>query len=339
MGTIRGYGVYLPLYRIERSSIADQYGDYAGGGETAVPAHDEGIVSMAVSAATAAIEHAADPDVDAVFAATTSDPFDERGLASHVAVAVDADERTRVGDFQGSARAATNAVLSARDAVEAGRAENALVVAADVLTADAGESAERTAGAGAGAIVLGDGDEDSDEDDDRAPVAELNGTASATTGFVGRFKRSGESPVEGDARFERERGYLEAVPAAIEALREDEDPTPDHAVMPDPDGGWGARALSAADIETEIRGTFDEIGYAGAASALIDLSSAFDRAGPDERVLATAYGPGGSDAVRLTTRAGVDRAPGMTVEEYVASKEYVSYAAHRRNREPLGGEN
>jgi 3-hydroxy-3-methylglutaryl CoA synthase len=51
MVTVRGCGSYLPLYRIERETIADQHGDYAGGGEVSVPAHDEGVVSLGVGAA------------------------------------------------------------------------------------------------------------------------------------------------------------------------------------------------------------------------------------------------------------------------------------------------
>ncbi|RBI62370.1 hypothetical protein DMJ13_10895 [halophilic archaeon] len=38
MASIRGYGSYVPLYRIERASIAEQHDDHASGGETAVPA-------------------------------------------------------------------------------------------------------------------------------------------------------------------------------------------------------------------------------------------------------------------------------------------------------------
>jgi len=187
MTGIHGYGAYVPLYRVERGDIAQQHGGYAGGGETAVPAHDENVVTLGVQAAKNALEHAdADGEtLDAVFAATTSDPFDERGVAAHVGYALGAEGEVRTGDFQGSARAATDAVLAARDAV-ANDCETALVVAADVLRADPDSGELQTAGAGAGALVLGqDG------------VGSIEETTSNTTGYVGRFKRQG-SPATGD---------------------------------------------------------------------------------------------------------------------------------------------
>jgi len=322
MTQVHGYGAYVPLYRIERADVAQQRGGYAGGGETAVPAHDENVVTLGVNAAENALAHAGldGSDVDAVFAATTSDPFDERGVAAHVGYAVGAEGAVRTGDFQGSARAGTDALLAASDAAERGR--TALVVAADVLRAAPDSDALDTAGAGAGAVVLGDGDGDG--------VADVEGTASNTTGFVGRFKRGDGSPVGGDDRYNR-KNYLEAVTGAAERLEAD----PDHAVLPDPDGGWGDRAAGALELDAETHGTFEAVGYAGAGGVLLDLAAGLDAAEGGETLLVASYGPGGSDAVALTVTDATP--PEMTVQEYLDSKEYVPYAKHLSNREPLGG--
>ena len=325
MVNVRGCGSYLPLYRIERETIADQHGGYARGGEVSVPAHDEGVVSLGVGAAKNALDHAGidGADLDAVYAASTSDPFDERGIAPHVASAVGAEGDVAVADFQGSARAATSAVLSAVDAIEAGRAEDVLVVAADVRQADAGTSAEQTAGAGAAALVLGaDGD-----------VASIDGSGTNTTGFVGRFQRAGGSPVPGDGRFNRER-YVEAVTGALAGLGGLDDRA-DHAALAAPDGRWGGRALSAADLDAEQHSTFDAVGDAGAASVLLDAVVALENAAAGEGVLVASFGPGGSDALALT-RGDADE-PAMTTQDYVDSKEYVTYAKHRAYRD-AGGE-
>ncbi|MGB9986104.1 hypothetical protein [Salarchaeum japonicum] len=312
MVAIRGYGSYVPLYRIERSTIAEQYGEQAGGGETAVPAHDETVTTLGVQAAKTALAHAGVESPDAVYAATTSDNFDERGVAPHVAFAVGASEDVRVGDFQGSARAATNAVLAARDAIDAGRADTALVVASDVLTADAGTSAERTAGAGAGALVLGDGD----------GVAELADASVATTGFVGRFTPSGETPETGDGRFNREH-YLDAVTSAASDL----DGEFDRAAFPAPDGRWGAKAAGALDHDSEVDSTFDAVGFAGAGGVLLDLAASLDAAETGDSVLLAGYGPGGCDALRIDRTT--DSVPEMTTDDYIESKEYVPYGKHR----------
>lgn len=325
MVNVRGYGSYLPLFRIERETIADQHGDYAGGGEVSVPAHDEGVISLGVGAAKNAIEHAGidGGDLDAVYAASTSDPFDERGIAPHVAHAVGAEGAVRVADLQGSARAATSAVLAAADAVDIGGAETALVVATDARRADAGSSAEQTAGAGAAALVLGtDGD-----------VASIEGTATNTTGFVGRFQRSGGSPVPGDGRFNRER-YVEAVTGALADL-DGLDAEADHAALAAPDGRWGGRALSTAEVDAEQHSTFDSIGDAGAASVLLDAVYALENAEAGETVLVASFGPGGSDALSL--ERGEAGNPEMTTDDYLESKEYVTYAKHRAYRD-AGGE-
>ncbi|GAA0655659.1 hypothetical protein [Salarchaeum japonicum] len=312
MVAIRGYGSYVPLYRIERSAIAEQYGERAGGGETAVPAHDENVTTLGVQAAKNALSHAGIESPDAVYAATTSDDFDERGVAPHVAHAVGAGEDARVSDFQGSARAATNAVLAARDAVEAGRADTALVVASDVLTADAGTSAERTAGAGAGALVLGAGD----------GVAALRESAVATTGFVGRFAPAGETPETGDGRFNRA-NYLDAVTTAVGGL----DGEFDRAAFPAPDGRWGSKAAGALDLDAALDSTFDAVGFAGAGGVLLDLAASLDAAEADETVLLAGYGPGGCDA--LSIERTTDGTPEMTTDDYIESKEYVPYGKHR----------
>jgi hydroxymethylglutaryl-CoA synthase len=323
MTDLVGYGSYVPRYRIQRSDIAAQYDDHARGGETAVPAHDENVTTMAVEAATTALDHAdaAGSDLDLVYAATTSDPFDERGVAPHVTRALGAPDGVRVGDFQGSARAATNAVSAAVDAVAAGRAGTALVVASDVLSASPGTSAERTAGAGAGALVLGRGNE---------PVAELVDEASATTGYVGRFAPADAPVREGDGRFNREQ-YLAAVTGAVGALDGGEF---DRVAFPAHDGGWGQKAAGALDIDAEHSSTFDAVGYAAAGGVLLDLAAALDAAAAGDRVLVAGYGPGGCDAVSVERRT--DSTPETTTAMYLDSKEHVPYGKHRQFRDQGG---
>jgi 3-hydroxy-3-methylglutaryl CoA synthase len=322
MTGILGYGSYVPRYRIERSTIADQYGDHARGGETAVPAHDEDVTTMAVEAASTALDHTdVEPgDLDAVYVATTSDPFDERGVAPHVAYAIGAPESVRVADFQGSARAATNAVRSAVDALAAD-ADTALVVASDALAAEPGSSAERTAGAGAGAVVLG-----GTASGGRDPVAALVGTTSATTGFVGRFTPADGATREGDARFNREQ-YLAAVTDAVDAL---DASTFDRAAFPAPDGDWGRKAAGALELDADRASTFDAVGYAAAGGVLLDLAATLDAAGDGERVLLAGYGPGGCDALCLERRG--DSVPEPTTDDLLTTGEHVPYGKHRQYR-------
>lgn len=330
MLSIRGSGTYIPLYRIQREDIAEQHGSYARGGETAVPAPDENVVTQGVKALKNALE-AAEVDgssLDLLHVASTSDPFDQRGLAPHVGYAVGADETTRVADFQGSVRATTSAITSARDALEAGSADRAAVVATDVLSAEAGSDAEKTAGAGAGAVVI-----DADGD-----VASLDSAAVNSTGFVGRFVEAGRSPTTGDARFNRRHGYVDAVTGAIETLAESVTLEPDLAAMPAPDDRWGEKALGAVDLAPTRYSTFDDVGFAGTASVLIDTVYALENASPGDQILVAAYGAGGADTLALTAGEDCDSTPSMTTTDYTESKEYVTYAKHRSYRDRARGE-
>jgi 3-hydroxy-3-methylglutaryl CoA synthase len=331
MVSIAGYGAYVPIYRIERSTIAEQHGDYPKSGEVAVPSNDEDHITMGVKTAEQALSHAGvdGAGVDAVYASSVSDPFDEHGLAPHIGYAVGGGDDLRVADFESSARAATTAIQAATDAIEAGHVETALVVGTDVITAAAGSAVEQTAGAGAGALVLQERD---------GNVATIQGIANETTGFVGRFSVSGESPIEGDATFNREAGYLKAVPGAIGKLV-DEGFTvePHHAALPAEDGGWGDRALRATELEAERHTTFDAVGYAGAASVFLDTAAALEAAAAGEQLLVASYGPGGSDAL-VETSTDVTTTPEMTLQDYLDSKKYVTYAKHRQFRTQVGGE-
>lgn len=323
MVAILGYGSYLPLYRINRQTIAEQHGETAGDGEIAVPAHDEGLVPFAVHAAKNALSHAAIDgwDLDAVFTASISDPFNERGVAPHVAYAVGATESTRTGDFQGAATAATSAVQAAADAIEAGQAERILVVGSDILDADEESDVEQRSGAGAAAVILA---EDSD-------VAKLQGSANCTSDFVGRFSHTDRGVQEGNSRLNRSR-YIEAVTTAVNQVSQTEW---DYVALPAPDGRWGAKLLDSLETDATLRSTFDEIGYAGAAGVLVELVNAFEHAGAEETVLLASYGPGGSDVLVFTT--GDADTPPMTTRDYRDSKEYVTYAKHREYRKRARG--
>lgn len=328
MVTIRGYGTYLPLYRIERATIADQHGDGGGDGETAVPAHDEDVITLGVAAAKNALAHAdlGGDALGAVYAASVTDPFDERGVAPHIATALGAEPAVRAGDFGGSARAGTTALLAGRDAVMADNGP-VLVVGTDLLRAAPGTAAERTAGAGAGAVVL------AQEAAEAGPVATVETVAAETSGFVGRFTPAGDSPVAGDGRFNRDR-YLDAATTVLDRLGVDD---PDRVVLAAHDGGWGDRALRAADLAAERHTAFDRVGDLGAAAALVDMALALEAAAPDETIATVGYGAGGADGMTLRTGAGVERLPETTTGDYAESKEYVTYANHRAYRERAGG--
>lgn len=321
MTTIQGYSGYVPHYRIARTAIAEQFGDEGRSGDVAVPGHDETVVSLATEAGVGALEHAgvAPEDVDAVFVATTSDPFDERGIAAQLAFRLGVGTETRVGDFQGSARASTNALLTARDLVEGGTAGTVLVAAADVIRADPGTQVERTGGAGAGAVVLSK----------RGDAATFTETAARTTGFVGRFKRGDRGYTVSDDQFNRRKGYLDSVVPLLETLGQDAE----GVVLPAPKNRWATKATRSADVDAELYTTFQDVGYAAAGGVLLDTALALDELAEGDRLVTVSYGPGGSDGVRLEVGGGPEDTPQTPVSEYVEDAQSVPYMKHRRYRD------
>jgi len=337
MVVIEATSGYVPLYRVERDVVARQHGGSASG-ETAVPARDETPVTMASEAAGTALARAgADAgEVGAVFSATVTDPFAEHGIAAHVGYRHGITGDVRTGDFQGSPRAATDALATARRFVEA-TGDRALVVGVDALPVERGHEDEAYSGAGAGAVILapGDGAENAD------PAGEIHGIGQRTTGFVERHREHGAPAESGDRRYAAEKGFGEAAPAAVTAALGTAPGMPEAAVIAVPDARVARNAMAEFPGDVSRVSTFDDVGYAGAASFYLDLVHLVESVDPGTTAVAVAYGAGGVDAVALTA-LGVDAGDGTatprgretpTVADLVESKEYVTYAQHLQYRE------
>ena len=321
MVVVTGHGGYVPLYRVDRTDVADQHGGRASG-ESAVPARDENHVTMAAEAAGTALSRAGvdGESLDGVFAASVTDPFAEHGIAAHVAYRLGAEGDLRTGDFRGTLRAGTDAFAAAHHFVEATDG-TALLVAVDVMPASADDDGTPDAGAGAAALVL------SPESDEAVATVERLGQE--TTGFVERHRDHGETAVTGDSRFERRHGVAPAAGTAIDRAGG----AADRAVAGAPDGRMASAALGTVDAEHVS--TFGDVGHAGTASPLLDLVHAFETGTAGESVLLVVYGTGGADAVSFATGSGVGRNAGATVEELIDAKEQVSYAKHLEYRDPV----
>lgn len=328
MVSISTVGGYVPLYRVRRTAVAEQHGDSASG-ETAVPARDETLVTMASEAAGTALRRSdGDPDrVGAVFTATTTDPFAEHGVAAHVGYRHGITGDVRTGDFQGSPRAATDALETGRRYVQA-TSDRALVVGVDRLPVERGHDDEAYSGAGAGAVLLAPGD------DEGEAAARIHGIGQRTTGFVERHREHGRAAEAGDRRYAAEEGFGEAAPAAVTDALGTAPGMPERAVIAVPDARVARNAMAEFPGDVARVSTFDEVGYAGTATFYLDLVRLLEDSDPDTTAVAVAHGAGGVDAVALTTGEGVRAdSQAATVAELIDSKEYVTYAQHLRYRE------
>lgn len=311
---------YVPLYRIDREEIAAQHGGN-GRGESAVPARDENHITMASEAAETAIERSNvdTDDVAAVFSASVSDHFAEHGIAAQLAYRLGTPDDIRTGDFQATVRAAADAVETARQYVRATDGP-VLVVAADIMPVEPGDDDETVMGAGAGALVLRARSDD--------PVATIDSVGQATTGFLERHRKHGQAANRGDSRFERRHGIEPATSAAV--ARTEIDADPDYAVVSAPGYRFVQTALEAVDADHVS--TFNDVGFAGAATLLIDLTHAIESAEADTSAVAVVYGQGGADAFAVSI-AGSDNTTGLSVAEQIDAKEYVCYSKHLEYRE------
>jgi hydroxymethylglutaryl-CoA synthase len=324
MMNISGLGVYLPHYRLKLEEIAKAWNRSGGRGEKTVPALDEDVVTLGVSAARRALEHAglSADRLGAVYACSLSSGYTENAVAAQTAYALGLEGPVGCWDLGLSARVVTAAMQSCMDALVAKRIQYGLVIASDTLRAKPGSEAEMTSAAGAAALVLG-----------RDPgIAELTGVASHTTGFIARYDATGNLPVIDDERFVMKHGYLEHLGQAAQALERATalaTKTYDRLVLQAPDPKWPARAVSKLGLTPEkLVSAGAQTGYAGCASFLLDLALALEKAQVGERILAISFGPGGSDALALTVRDNKKSAKSVTAQ--LAEKEYVSYTTYLR---------
>lgn len=330
MAEIHGYGVYIPRYRIATAEIAQAWGRPEGRGEKAVAAPDEDVLTMGVKAARAALEMADIPaeELGAVYFATVSSGYAEGALAAQAAQLLGTPPDIAALDLGLSTRAVTSAWRACSDALEAGWADYGLIIAADRLCTRPGSGYELHYAAGAGALVLSN----------RKGFALAEGVASHSSGFVGRFRLEGEFHAQIDERFVMEQGYLEHTQLAVrELMRGLEFELDEFAlvVLHSPEPRWGSRALKRLGLDArKLVSTAPQIGYAGCASLLIDLALAFENLGPDQRILAVSYGPGGSDALALKTSQAPPKAG---VEAGLKEKELISYPVYLRYQGLLGG--
>jgi 3-hydroxy-3-methylglutaryl CoA synthase len=294
-------------------------------GERTAAGGDQDSLTLGVEAALTAVARAGADDIDAIYFATTTPPYAEKHMAATIAAVLGRHD-VSTADVTGSLRAGTQALRAALDAVEAGRARRALVVAADLRPAEPASGMEQLFGDGAAALVIGPD----------AP-AEVIGAASIAEEFTGPWRRTGDAWVRSfDAKIETDRFVASSAAAARTAL-EAAGTTPDAidafaSFAPDPRTFVvTAKQIGIAQAKDAL---FREAGNLGAAHALVALAGALDEAQAGQQILVAAAGEG-ADALVIGTRAGItDARPVRTLADALARKRllpsYERYARARR---------
>lgn len=327
---ISRYGVYLPYFRLERSSITKAWGTRQANGEIAVANYDEDALTMAVDAAMDCLGEPAAP-VDGVYFASTSSPYGEKQVSGIIATACDLPRQVFSADFAGSARAGVGATLAALRAVQAGAAHDVLVTAADVRLAQPETELEGVLGDAAAALTVSDHD----------VLAELVDAASVTEEFTHIWRTDVARTLQtAGGRFSTQYGYGRDLGQAIGAILERQKIAPSavhRLALYSPD------ARAAVDLAKSIG--FDpkaqlveplapQIGCTGSAEALLLLARALDSAAPGQLILVGSYGEGADVLLFRTTDAVAAPRVTTTVQQWLDSKaplsSYDKYLKFRR---------
>lgn len=318
---ILGVGGATATLRLPAAAVGAAWGR-GGKGQAAVCAGDEDTLTMGWEAATRALAAAGvdGAEVDALFWGTTRPPFAEG--PSHAYLATTLGLPADAGGLlcAGSPHAGVEALLAAWDAVAAGAARVAVVVASDALIPGTGTAFEARCGAGAAALVIAaDGG-----------TAALTGRVTHSRPVVDRYRGDTETETRDlyDGRLFREMVFLPAIAEAGAALGAAEGT---RWSVPDPDGRLGAtaaRRLGTADATSAA--VYAAIGDSGAAAALLGLLPALAEPGP---AAAVAYGGGRTTAVAVEVETPVPGA--AAVLDALAGGKEVSYAEALRARRLL----
>lgn len=150
MKGIISYGAYIPYNRLQRKKIGDFFGTRSSGGEKAVAGYDEDSVSMGVEAALDCLQSAAS-DIDAIYFATTSSPYKEKGSIATIAAALQCQSKVRGIEATSSLRSGTSSIMAANEN------EKTLIIAADCRTGGPNGQNEQWFGDGAAAFLIGSG--------------------------------------------------------------------------------------------------------------------------------------------------------------------------------------
>lgn len=301
MAGIISAGAYIPIYRLSREEIGKVWGGRGSGGAKAVAGYDEDTLTMAAAAALDCIKRGGGK-VDVLTVATTTAPYREKLTASMVAAVADVDNECGTADYADSLRAATAALKAASDAVNAGSAKQAMVVAADSRIGAVKGSFEQNLGDGASALVIGS----------EKPIAEIETVYSLFSDFTDvwrtdedKFLRSAEG------RFIDDVGYNPTMTAVISgALKKAKLTSADikkyvyYAADARQHAGLARKLkLDKSQVQDPL---YNDIGNTGSAAVFLMLGAALETAKPGDRILLIGYGDG-ADAFILRVTDEIKR--------------------------------
>jgi hydroxymethylglutaryl-CoA synthase len=334
---IRGYGAYIPYYRLPTAEIARVW---KGGGsgpnvETAVASVDEDTVTMAIEAAREAKRMAGADMVGAVFVGTESKPYAVKPTSTIVAQALGL-HHTLAADLEFACKAGTEAMQVITGLVGSGMIEAGLAIGMDTAQGRPGDDLEYTAASGGAAFVIGK--------DDKDAVAVIDCSTSFVSDTGDFWRRAHERYPRHLSRFTGEPAYFYHIENSVNTLfKETGHKASDftYAVFHQPNPRF------PVEVATRLGFTMDQIktgllnpiiGNTYAGSSPIGLAAVLDEAKPGDKILMASFGSGaGSDALSLEVREAIvsKRKGHATVKSMLERNTKIDYSTYSKFRDKL----
>jgi hydroxymethylglutaryl-CoA synthase len=316
------FGATAPARRLAAADVAAAWGRGGGRGQVAVCAPDEDVLTLSAEAAARAMASSGlqNDIVDGVWWGTTRPPFAEGPSHAVLAAALGLSSHSGGALCSGSPHAGMDALLAAADAVAAGTARVAMVVAADTLVPGPGTTYEERAGAAAAAVILVS----------EGGNASIAARITRTHPFLDRYRADGEFGTRDlyDSRLFRDEVFLPIVGDVGEQLASLE---VDEWSLPDPDGRLGsAIGRRLAEGAPASAGAYGAVGDTGAAAPLLGALGALDAA---RTVGVIGFGGGRATGIVIDAEGPVPGA--ATVADAWSAGQPVSYAEALRVRGQL----
>jgi 3-hydroxy-3-methylglutaryl CoA synthase len=332
MAGIVSYGAYVPCFRLGKGTEG-----WESPNERAVANFDEDSVTMAVAALRDALTAMDPASIDALYFASTTQPYAEKQSAATIGWGADLRTDIFTVDCTDSLRAGTNALKLAMDAVKAGSAKRAAVVAADNRLAQPRSSFERTFGDGAAALVLGD----------EHVIATVEGHVSVSHEILDTWRSADQEMVRSwEDRFRLEKGFIESLRESVaKALGKFSRTIQDYTkvIFAAPDARAHREAARALGLEvSQVQdGLFSVLGHTGAAFPLMLLVAALEEAKPRDRLLLASYGDGCDIFSLQVTQAKTQFPPRRGMKTHLSAKKllpsYEQYLKWRGLHQPDPG--
>jgi len=317
---ITSYGAHIPRHRLQRQSIFQAMGWYApftyglAKGEKAVCNYDEDNVSMAVNAGMNCLSGMERGNIDALYLASTTLPYQERMNASIVSTALDLKSQVSAADVTGGLKAGTTAMLAAIDAVQSGRCKETMVCSTDSRLGKPGSAYEHLFGDAAAAFSFGQ----------ENVIAEFKGSFSVSYDFVDQRRATGEQFNRNwEERWIRDEGVTQILPEVFMGATQKYGIQPTELsklciALPADMSAMGKKLmLTPEQFQDPMVG---QVGDCGTALAGLMLAASLEDAKPGDKICLVSFGSGADLLLFEVTKAISELPSRRAVKESLASR-------------------